>query len=73
MDETHEDLVSGSPDDWREVMEHRIKGRVLLWRCLTMNLVRLASGITSRYKVDYVTELITRKLGQWFTPRKGAS
>ncbi|KAH6623392.1 hypothetical protein F5144DRAFT_605891 [Chaetomium tenue] len=37
-----------------------------------MNVMGLASGTTSRYTDDYVLELITRKLGRWFTIGQGA-
>ncbi|KAH6847712.1 hypothetical protein B0I37DRAFT_375687 [Chaetomium sp. MPI-CAGE-AT-0009] len=68
VDETLGERLMGRPENWRELMARRIKGRAMLWRCLTMNLMRIASGTSSRYTVDYVTELITRKLGRWITP-----
>ncbi|KAK3293039.1 uncharacterized protein B0H64DRAFT_376010 [Chaetomium fimeti] len=57
---------------WREVMARRIKGRAMLWRCLTMKLMGALSDTNSRYTVDYVTRLVTRKLGRWMKPRSNA-
>jgi hypothetical protein len=53
-------------------MARRIKGRAVLWRSLTMNLMGVALDTDARYSVPYVTELITRKLGRWMKPANPA-
>ncbi|KAK4239027.1 hypothetical protein C8A03DRAFT_32950 [Achaetomium macrosporum] len=71
MQEIPDYLVRNRPVGWRELMENRLKARVMLWRSLTMNLLKLALNKTSRYTGEYVIQLITRKLGRWFKPYEG--
>ncbi|KAK4033803.1 hypothetical protein C8A01DRAFT_39732 [Parachaetomium inaequale] len=54
--------------EWRQVMADTLKDRYLLWRALTMDLVRALHKQEARYTVEYVAGLLNRKLGSYFQP-----
>jgi hypothetical protein len=55
---------------WRPIVAGRLKARSLLWRALTMELLKSARGETPRYAVESVVSLLTGKFGRWFQPVK---
>jgi hypothetical protein len=56
---------------WRTVVADRLRNRHLLWRALTVELLRLARGGTkSRYNLESVVGLLRQKLGRWLQPVK---
>ncbi|KAK4152711.1 hypothetical protein C8A00DRAFT_34561 [Chaetomidium leptoderma] len=55
---------------WRPIVADRLKMRPLLWRALTVELLRSARGETSRYAVESVVGLLREKLGRWLQPVK---
>jgi hypothetical protein len=54
--------------EWRQVMADTLKDRYLLWRALTMDLVRAVHNQEARYTVEYVAGLLNQKLGPFFQP-----
>jgi hypothetical protein len=71
MNETRTNSVKLGDVGWRQLTEHRLKSRVMLWHSLTANLLQLALGENSRYTVEYVIQLITQKFGRWLNPLEG--
>jgi hypothetical protein len=56
---------------WRTVVADRLKNRHLLWRTLTVELLRSArGGRRCRYNLESVTGLLRQKLGRWLRPVK---
>jgi hypothetical protein len=56
---------------WRTVVADRLKNRHLLWRALTVELLRSArSGTKLRYNFESVVGLLRQKLGRWLQPIK---
>jgi hypothetical protein len=56
---------------WRTVVADRLKNRHLLWRTLTVELLRSArGGGRCRYSLEFVTGLLRQKLGRWLQPVK---
>ena len=45
-----------------------MKDRYLLWRALTMDMVKAVHNQEARYTVEYVAGLLNRKLGPFFQP-----
>ena len=56
---------------WRAVVADRLKNRHLLWRVLTVELLRSTHGGTKfRYNFESVVGLLRQKLGRWLQPVK---
>ena len=55
-------------ENWQPIVANRLKGRALLWRGLTMHLLRSAHNEQSRYTTGYVAGLLKEKLGRWLNP-----
>ena len=52
---------------WQPTVADRLKSRSLLWRELTMQLLRSAHNEKSRYTAGYVVGLLKEKLGRWLS------
>lgn len=54
---------------WRPMVANRLKNRHLIWRALTVELLRSARwGTKFRYNFESVVGLLRQKFGRWLRP-----